>query len=162
MIGPLESSRGFGLQDHLCWVHGDGRDCRPRLAEFFGEGLERGLQVAYLGAGNVEELRGHLDRFVDVGPLLTGEDIRIISFDEIYRVGEPVVPAEVMKKCVGATQEALADGYQGLRIGADVTDLVRAPNNRMPSPASNSSWSVTPPGIRCRRCASIASISAMR
>src|SRR5690348_15203867 len=62
MIGPVESPRGFGLQDHLCWVHGDLRDHRPRLTEFFSEGLERGLQVAYLGAGNVEELREHLDR----------------------------------------------------------------------------------------------------
>ena len=37
-------------------------------------------------------------------------------------------PAEVMKKCAAATQEALADGYRGLRISADVTDLVRAPD----------------------------------
>jgi anti-anti-sigma regulatory factor len=114
----------------MCWVHGDSRDYRPRLTEFFGEGLARGLQVAYLGAGNVEELREHLDRFIDVGPLLTREDIRIISFDEIYRAGEPVVPAEVMKKYAAATQEALADGYQGLRISADVTDLVRAPEQQ--------------------------------
>ena len=127
MIGPVESPRGFGLQDHLCWVHGDPWDYRPRLTEFFGEGLERGLQVAYLGAGDVEELREHLDRFLDVGPLLTHEAVRIISFDEIYRAGEPVVPAEVMKKYAAATQEALADGYRGLRISADVTDLVRSP-----------------------------------
>ena len=115
------------MQDHLCWVHGDPWDYRPRLTEFFGEGLERGLQVAYLGAGDVEELREHLDRFIDVGPLLTREAVRIISFDEIYRAWEPVVPAELMKKYAAATQEALADGYRGLRISADVTDLVRSP-----------------------------------
>ena len=130
MIGPVESPRGFGLQDHMCWVHGDGRDYRPRLTEFFSEGLARGLQVAYLGAGTVEELREHLGRFIDVGPLLTRADIRVISFDEIYRAGEPVVPAEVMKKYAAATQEALVGGYQGLRISADVTDLVRAPEQQ--------------------------------
>jgi anti-anti-sigma regulatory factor len=130
VIGPVESPRGFGLQDHLCWVHGDGGDYRPRLTEFFSEGLERGLQVAFLGAGNVEELREHLDRFIDVGPLLTREALRIISFDEIYRAGEPVDPAEVMKKYAAATQEALAGGYRGLRISADVTDLVRAPEQQ--------------------------------
>jgi anti-anti-sigma regulatory factor len=130
MIGPVESPRGFGLQDHMCWVHGDGRDYRPRLTEFFSEGLARGLQVAYLGAGSVEELREHLDRFIDVGPLLTGADVRIISFDEIYRAGEPVVPAEVIEKYAAVTQEALASGYQGLRISADVTDLVRAPEHQ--------------------------------
>jgi len=130
MIGPVESPRGFGLQDHLCWVHGDGRDHRPCLTGFFSEGLERGLQVAYLGAGNVAELREYLDRLIDVGPLLTREALRIISFDEIYRAGEPVVPAEVMKKYAAATQEALDGGYRGLRISADVTDLVRAPEQQ--------------------------------
>jgi anti-anti-sigma regulatory factor len=130
MIGSVESPRGFGLQDHLCWVHDDPWDYRPRLTEFFSEGLERGLQVAYLGAGHVEELREHLGRFIDVGPLLTRAALRIISFDEIYRTGEPVVPAEVMKKYAAATQEALGDGYQGLRISADVTDLVRAPEHQ--------------------------------
>src|ERR1700751_1657728 len=69
MIGPVESPRGFGLQDHLCWVHGDGRDHRPRLTGFFSEGLDRGLQVAYLGAGNVAELRAYLYRLIYVGPL---------------------------------------------------------------------------------------------
>jgi anti-anti-sigma regulatory factor len=130
MIGPVESPRGFGLQDHLCWVPGDGRDHRPRLTGFFSEGLERGLQVAYLGAGDVAELREYLDRLIDVGPLLTREALRIISFDEIYRAGEPVVPAEVMKKYAAATQEALDGGYRGLRISADVTDLVRAPEQQ--------------------------------
>jgi anti-anti-sigma regulatory factor len=130
MIGPVESPRGFGLQDHLCWVHGDGRDYRPRLTEFFSEGLERGLQVAYLGAGGVEELREHLDRVIDVGPLLTREAVRVMSFDEIYRAGEPVVPADVIKRYDAATQEALGGGYRGLRIGADVTDLVRAPEQQ--------------------------------
>ena len=64
---------------------------------------------------------------LDVGPLLTRETLRIISFDEIYRAGEPVVPAEVIKKYAAATQEALTDGYRGLRISADVTDLVPRP-----------------------------------
>ena len=130
MIGPVESYRGFGLQDHLCWVHGDRGDYRPRLAEFFREGLERGLRVAYLGSGNAGELREHLDGLVDVGPLLTREAIRVISFREIYGVGAPVDPTKVIERYAAATQEALADGYQGLRISADVTDLVRAPEQQ--------------------------------
>ena len=51
MIGPVGSYRGFGLQDHSCWVHGDRGDYRPRLTGFFREGLDRGLRVAYLGPG---------------------------------------------------------------------------------------------------------------
>ena len=130
MIGPVESHRGFGLQDHLCWVYGDAWDYHPRLTEFFSEGLERGLRVAYVGSGNVGQLREHLKRVVDAGPLLTDEAILVISLEEIYGAGKPVDPAAVIKKYAAVTQEALADGYRGLRISADVTDLVRAPEQQ--------------------------------
>ena len=130
MIGPVSSSRGVGPQDHLCWVHGGPWDYRPRLTEFFREGLDRGLRVAYLGPGSAAELRDHLDRFVDVGPRLTPETVRVISLDEIYGAGAPVDPARVIAKYAAATQEALADGYRGLRVSADVTDLARAPEQQ--------------------------------
>jgi anti-anti-sigma regulatory factor len=130
MIGPVESHRGFGLQDHLCWVHGGSWDYRPRLTDFFCEGLGRGLQVAYVGPGNAEQLRQHLDRVVDAGPLLTSQAVRVISLEEIYGAGEPVDPAEVIKNYAAATQQALASGYRGLRVSADVTDLVRAPEQQ--------------------------------
>jgi len=45
MIGPVESYRGFGLQDHLCWVHGDRGDYPPRLTEFSAKGWNRGFEL---------------------------------------------------------------------------------------------------------------------
>ena len=130
MIGPVSSYRGFGLQDHLCWVHGGPWDYRPRLTEFFGEGLERGLRVAYLGSGNAAELRDHLGGCVGAGSRLTQDSVRFISLDEIYGAGAPVDPAQVMKKYAAATEEALADGFRGLRVSADVTDFVRTPEQQ--------------------------------
>ena len=130
MIGPIGSYRELGVQDHLCWVHGDRWDYRPRLSEFFRDGLERGLRVAYLGSGDAGELRELLGHVVDTGTLLSREAVRIISFEEFYGAAEPVDPAAVIKRYDAATQEALADGYRGLRVSADVTDLVRAPEQR--------------------------------
>ena len=130
MIGPVGSYRELGVQDHLCWVHGDRRDYRPRLSDFFRDGLERGLRVAYLGSEDAGELRELLGRVVDTGPLLSREAVRVISFEEIYGAAEPVDPDAVIKRYDAATQEALADGYHGLRVSADVTDLVRAPERR--------------------------------
>jgi anti-anti-sigma regulatory factor len=120
----------LGVQDHLCWVHGDGGDYRLRLSEFFREGLERGLRVAYLGSGDAGELRELLGGVADTGTLLSREAVRVISFEEFYGAAEPVDPAAVIKRYDAATQEALADGYGGLRVSADVTDLVRAPERR--------------------------------
>ena len=130
MIGPVGSYRELGVQDHFCWVHGDRRDYRPRLSEFFREGLERGLRVAYLGSEDAGELRELLGRMVESGPLLSCEAVRVISFEEFYGAAEPIDPAAIIKRYDAATQEALADGYRGLRVSADVTDLVRAPERR--------------------------------
>ena len=127
MIGPVVSSRGFGPQDHFCWVHGDPSDYCPRLTEFFSDGLERGLRVAYLGSGSAGELQEHLGRHIDVGPQQARQAIQVIPVEEIYGAGGPVDPAEVIKNYAAATQQALTDGYRGLRVSADVTDLVRAP-----------------------------------
>jgi hypothetical protein len=131
MIGPVGSCRELGVQDHLCWVHSDRGDYRPRLGEFFRDGIERGLRVAYLGSGYARELRELLGRVAGIGPLRSGKAVRVISFEEFYgAAGEPVDPAAVIKRYDAATQEALADGYQGLRVGADVTDLVRSPDQQ--------------------------------
>ena len=86
--------------------------------------------MAYLGSEDAGELRELLGRVVDSGTLLTGEAVRVISFEEFYGAAEPVDPAAVIKRYDAATQEALADGYRGLRVSADVTDLVRAPEQQ--------------------------------
>jgi anti-anti-sigma regulatory factor len=130
MIGPVGSYRELGLQDHVCWVHGDRGDYRPRLGEFFRDGLERGLRVAYLGSGDAGELEELLDPVAGTGPLRSGRAVRVISFEEFYGAEGPVDPAAVINRYDAATQEALADGYQGLRVSADVTDLVRAPERQ--------------------------------
>jgi hypothetical protein len=118
--------------------------------------------VAYLGSGDAGELRELLSGVAGTGTLVPGEAVRVISFEEFYGAAEPVDPAAVIKRYDAATQEALADGYRGLRVGADVTDLVRAPERRDAFARCEVLWSVTHHGIRCRRCAGIAANSAMR
>lgn len=130
MIGPVESYRGFGPQDHFCWVHGDPVDNRPHLSEFFNEGLESGLRAAYMGSGHVKELREQLHSLVGAGSRWTRDTVRVISFEEICRAGEPVDPAQIVKKYAAETQEALTDGYRGLRVSADVTGLVVTPEQQ--------------------------------
>ena len=84
--------------------------------------------MAYLGSGDAGELRELVGGVAGTGTLLPGEAVRVISLEEFYGAGEPVDPAAVIKRYDAATQEALADGYRGLRVSADVTGLVRAPD----------------------------------
>jgi anti-anti-sigma regulatory factor len=48
----------------------------------------------------------------------------------IYGSGEAVDPAMQVRAYAEATEQALADGYTGLRVAADATTLVRTPEAR--------------------------------
>ena len=83
-----------------------------------------------MGSADAAELAELLGRVAGTGPLRSGRAVRVISFEEFYGAEGPVDPAGVINRYDTATQEALADGYQGLRVSADVTDLVRAPERQ--------------------------------
>ncbi len=46
VTGPVESHRGLGPRDHLCWGHDQPADCLPPLTESVAGGLERGLRLS--------------------------------------------------------------------------------------------------------------------
>ncbi len=125
VIGPVDSHLGFGLHDHICWAPEDQADYRARLTEFFAEGLGHGLRVVYAGSGTAEALREHVSGIGDVGGLLARDAMRLVPVNEVYGSGKPVDPAAVIRRYAAETDEALADGYRGLRASADVTDIVR-------------------------------------
>jgi hypothetical protein len=125
VIGPVDSHLGFGLHDHICWAPEDQADYRARLAEFLAEGMGHGLRVVYVSSGTAEGLRADLSGLGDVGGLLARDAMRIVSVDEVYGSVTPVDPAAVVQRFAAETDEALADGYRGLRASADVTDIVR-------------------------------------
>jgi anti-anti-sigma regulatory factor len=127
VTGVVDSVRGLGAQDHLCWVHSSPGDYRACLADFFAHGLDHGLRPGYAGLASTESLRGDL---ACSGGLLAGETVTVISLEDIVQPGKPADPAKIVARYAVATEEALAAGYRGLRVSADVTDLARASGQR--------------------------------
>jgi hypothetical protein len=90
MIGPVGSYRELGVQDHLCWVHGDRRDYRPRLSDFFRDGLERGLRVAYLGSEEAARRnRNRISHAVPIGTQHLHAALPLAAEDIAPRVRRP-------------------------------------------------------------------------
>jgi anti-anti-sigma regulatory factor len=127
VTGAVDSVRDLGAQDHLCWVHSSPADYLACLAEFFTYGLDRGLRPGYAGLASAEKLRGDL---ADGGGPLAGETVTVISLEDLVQPGKPADPTKIVARYAAATEEALAAGYRGLRVSADVTDIVRAPGQQ--------------------------------
>jgi MEDS: MEthanogen/methylotroph, DcmR Sensory domain/STAS domain len=112
--GVIELVRGFGPHDHLCWAYDDPAAFRSRAREFLSEGLAQGLRVGYVAEGDGGELRD------------LGEAVRIESLEARYPAHTVIDPAGQAEAYATATEDALTDGFAGLRVVADVTRLVRS------------------------------------
>ena len=100
---------------------------RRCLADFFAEGVQDGLRVAYVSSHGAEAARADLADLGDLDRLLAGGALHVLSAREIYGAGGPVDPERVVAFVAAATEQALADGFGGLAMSADATELVGTP-----------------------------------
>lgn len=121
--GHVISARGLGDSDHLSWVYDDATDCHSQAVTFLDEGRARGLRLAYTGAGDLRQLRAQLKDLPGRDEMLASGALEILALESVYGAG-PVHGPTVVGRYAGSTAQALADGYRGYRVAADVTSLV--------------------------------------
>jgi anti-anti-sigma regulatory factor len=87
--------------------------------------------VADVGSGGLAAVRADLADLGDLDRLLADGAVQILSFQDVYgRPGDPVDPERAVAAYAAATELALADGFRGLRVGADATDLAGTPEEQ--------------------------------
>jgi anti-anti-sigma regulatory factor len=97
---------------HACLTYGDPAEFQSAARDFLGAGLAAGEQVWYLAP---EAPHGW-----DITP-------RIVTLGDQYPEDSVIDPAAGLAAYAQATEQALAEGYTGLRVAADVTTLLRTP-----------------------------------
>ncbi|MBB5866750.1 hypothetical protein F4553_000129 [Allocatelliglobosispora scoriae] len=111
-----------GSHDHVSWAFDTVEGFRAEAARFLADGLAAGKRVVYLAEGaDIADLgaRGPFAQAVASG----AAQVRDLG---LYGTG-PVDPAAQVRAYARATEQAVADGYSGLRVAANVTPLVRTP-----------------------------------
>lgn len=126
-VGSAQHARGLGVQDHLSWPYEQRGDFVRRVREFLGDGLALGLRCVYLADGPREQLEADMVGIPDLDSALERGALTLTVLDDLYPAGGLVDPAETLATYAAATEEALAQGYAGLRVAADSTPLVRTP-----------------------------------
>jgi anti-anti-sigma factor len=116
----VDAPHALGPDGHACWVYDHAGEL-ARLAEsFFSEGLELGQRLMFVGGPETEAV------IQDTEPtrsLLHDGLLAVAPFDAVYPGGRRMAVADQWALYSHAAAQALADGFTGLRVLAEVTSL---------------------------------------
>jgi hypothetical protein len=126
--GWIDSAAGLGTDGHACWGFDQHEDFVGAAIEFLSDGLKHGQRLAYVGPEPTETQREQLAPLGDVDRMVDSGMLQLFQLGDLYRVGEPVDREAQIATYMTAVDAALAEGYKGLRVAAEVTDLVAAPH----------------------------------
>lgn len=119
-----------GPADHVCWVYDDPRDLDTAAAQFLEGGLARGERLMVVGDGMIETLHQDTLPFGGTDALLATGALQILDLDTAYVGATQFAPEQQLAFYDAATRQALADGFTGLRVAAEVSALAAAPESR--------------------------------
>ncbi|MEU0542082.1 MEDS domain-containing protein [Nocardia sp. NPDC005978] len=123
----IQQAQGMGIHDHACWAFDEPGEFRLRASEFLGEGLRLGCRVWYIASGDAGALAGDLESLPGWNEALRTGGAQVVSIEDVYEPGAPVIGDEQVRTYAAATEAAIAAGFSGLRVAADTTPLVRTP-----------------------------------
>ncbi|WP_304105976.1 MEDS domain-containing protein [Mycolicibacterium bacteremicum] len=124
----LDSVEGYGRHDHLCLAFDDPADFAAQARDFLADGLAQGLQVHYVFGGVDEGVAAATrDWLLDELAPRRADAVKVTSIGSTYGRGHVVSAEEQIDVYARATESALADGFTGFRVAADVTALVNSP-----------------------------------
>jgi anti-anti-sigma factor len=118
--GLVDSPDALGLNGHACWGFDDVGELATAAASFLSEGSELGQRLMFVGGPEAEAMVRETD---PMRSLVRDGTLQVAPFDAIYPGGRRLPHADQLSMYAGVTDQALADGFTGLRVLAEVTTL---------------------------------------
>jgi anti-anti-sigma factor len=122
---PVGRARG----DHLCWGYAEYDDFLHAAAAFLEEGRRAGEQLVFAGDPSSPDLVEDLAAWSAVADALGSGQLAVLPLSEAYEPmtdGEEVDVRGQVDAFRTMCQSAVADGYAGLRVAADLTALTES------------------------------------
>lgn len=109
---------------HICWAYEDPAAFEEQARSYLAQGLAAGERVWYVADGDRSTLISRLSAIDGFAAALTCGAADVVSLGEAYDYGSVIEPEHQVRAYRAATEAALAAGYRGLRVAADVTALI--------------------------------------
>ncbi len=124
LTGALDVTRGLGGSDHLCWGYDDQAAFDAVAVEFLRDGLAMGQRLSFVGSGSPEQLLARLEQLEGRDELLARGALVVADVGQGYIGTLRADPGQQVDRYALEVAHALDAGYTGLRVAADVTDIV--------------------------------------
>jgi hypothetical protein len=129
--GLLTDIPGAGADEHICWVYDeDDEEFDRAVRRFLAGGLGRGERLLCVGERVIDSLSIDSDGFGGADALIADGTLRTLTTSEAYEAGRGFAPSDQRDFYDAAAREAIADGYAGLRVVAEVSALAADPDSR--------------------------------
>ncbi len=135
MAAPLKQTevekRLWALRpgSHICGLFGSPEEHRSLVAPFMRHALERYEKLLYLADSHgAEQILGYLSADgVQAAPYVMSGQIRILESREGWPSGGDFDPEAMIARLSAETRAALAAGFDGLRVAAEMSWALRQP-----------------------------------
>lgn len=114
-LGPGSAAQG----DHVCWVYDDEDSLAGAAREYLSEGLARGERLLCIG----DTIAATLGDFPGLENLLARGALEILDVSTAYARAGALRPDQQLEFYETATRRAVAEGFTGLRVVADMTEI---------------------------------------
>lgn len=128
MLRVLERAVDLAPGDHVSWAYDDLAGLRQACADTFAEGAARGEQLVYIGDRGHQNLRDDLSGVEERDALIAAGRLRIHSTAELYHATGRFEPHAQVETFRVEAQRAIREGFTGLRVVGDVTEVVVDPD----------------------------------
>ena len=118
--GLADLPDALGLNGHACWGFDEVGDLSTAAAAFLSEGSELGQRLMFVGGPEAEAMVRETD---PMRTLVHDGTLQVAPFEAVYPGGRRMTDADQLSMYAGATDQAVADGFTGLRVFAEVTAL---------------------------------------
>jgi anti-anti-sigma regulatory factor len=125
-----------GPYTHACWAYSTDAERARCAREWLTDGLRHGYRAVYVADAPVDDLIAELADVPDRDEALHGGALVVFSTTDLYDLSAPIDAQAQLAVYIGAVEQALADGFKGLRVAADLTALVEEPARR----AAHAHW----------------------
>lgn len=134
--GCITSPSGFGASEHLCWGYESEEDRLEAAVEWLDEGWWLGQRMAYVADKPVDDLLTDLAALGDAEELVGTGQLLAVPTEALYDLSAPIDAERQLAVYVATAEQAIADGFNGLRVVADITTLIEDPARR----AAHARW----------------------